>query len=375
MNNENITIEKGKKNKKVSHFLTRIKSFFQNASVRMILQSTFTLVVALIMGAIVIEISGKSAVAAYGALFKSSLGSKTAIANTLLAATPLIFTSLAAAIGFRAGIFNVGAEGSLYLGGFAAAWVGFTFTKLPAVVVIPFAFLAAAVVGGIWLYIPAVLRSRLKVDEMVTTILLNYVAILITDYLVNGPFLVPGVANAMTEEVSLAARLPRLAPPSQFNLSFIVAILAGIVMIVLMNKTKLGYELKAIGDNTIFSRWAGINVPWVIEKVMVIGGILGGLAGAGQVLGVQYRFVAGFSSGLAFTGMTIALLVHNSPVGAIIASILFGILRSGSSTMEIFTDVPRDLIRVLEATIIFFAAMEFGTNLLRRRRYESSDSE
>jgi simple sugar transport system permease protein len=116
-------------------------------------------------------------------------------------------------------------------------------------------------------------------------------------------------------------------------------------------------------------------VPWVIEKVMVIGGILGGLAGAGQVLGVQYRFVAGFSSGLAFTGMTIALLVHNSPVGAIIASILFGILRSGSSTMEIFTDVPRDLIRVLEATIIFFAAMEFGTNLLRRRRYESSDSE
>jgi simple sugar transport system permease protein len=296
------------------------------------------------------------------------------VANTLLAATPLIFTSLAAAIGFRAGIFNIGAEGSLYLGGFAAAWVGFTFTNLPAALVIPIAFFAAGLVGGLWLYFPAVLRSRLDVDELVTTILLNYVAILITDYLVNGPFLVPGVANAMTEEVSLAARLVRLAPPSQFNLSFIVAILAGIVMVLTVNKTKLGYELKAIGDNKIFSRWAGINVPWVIEEVMVIGGILGGLAGAGQVLGVHYRFVAGFSSGLAFTGMTIALLVHNSPVGAIVASILFGILRNGSSTMEIFTDVPRDLIRVLEATIIFFAAMEFRFSWLRRRRHDRTDN-
>ena len=222
MNSDDLKIEKRKMDKKDLNHLDRIKFFFQNASIRMILQTTFTLVVALIMGAIVIEISGKSAVEAYGALFKSSLGSETAIANTLLAATPLIFTSLAAAVGFRAGIFNVGAEGSLYLGGFAAAWVGFTFTKLSAIVVIPLAFLAAAVVGGIWLYIPAVLRSRLKVDELVTTILLNYVAILFTDYLVNGPFLVPGVANAMSEEVSLAARLPRLAPPSQFNLSFIV---------------------------------------------------------------------------------------------------------------------------------------------------------
>jgi simple sugar transport system permease protein len=374
MNHKNNMNENGKILDIILDFLDSIESLFRNSSFLRVLQTIFTLIVALIMGAIVIEISGKSSVEAYGALFRSSLGSKTAVANTLLAATPLIFTSLAAAIGFRAGIFNIGAEGSLYLGGFAAAWVGFTFTNLPAALVIPIAFFAAGLVGGLWLYFPAVLRSRLDVDELVTTILLNYVAILITDYLVNGPFLVPGVANAMTEEVSLAARLVRLAPPSQFNLSFIVAILAGIVMVLTVNKTKLGYELKAIGDNKIFSRWAGINVPWVIEEVMVIGGILGGLAGAGQVLGVHYRFVAGFSSGLAFTGMTIALLVHNSPVGAIVASILFGILRNGSSTMEIFTDVPRDLIRVLEATIIFFAAMEFRFSWLRRRRHDRTDN-
>jgi len=329
-----------------------------------------TLLVALLMGALVMELSGKDSVAAYRALFQSSLGSRTAIANTLLASTPLIFTSLAAAIGFRAGVFNVGAEGSLYLGGFAAAWVGFTFTELPALLIIPLAFLAAGLVGGFWCYVPGVLRARLAVDELVTTILLNYVAILFTEYLVNGPFLVPGVANAMSEEISLAARLPRLAPPSQLNASFIIAVLTGLVMVFVMTRTRLGYELRATGDNPIFTRWAGISVPAVIEKVMFIGGLLGGLAGAGQVLGVHYRFVAGFSSGLAFSGMTIALLVRNSPFGAILASLLFGLLRSGSATMEIFSDVPRDLITVLEATIIFFAAMEISMQFFRRRRHE-----
>jgi len=329
-----------------------------------------TLVVALLMGALVMELSGKDALEAYEALFRSSLGSRTAIANTLLAATPLIFTSLSAAIGFRAGVFNVGAEGSLYLGGFAAAWVGFTFTNLPSLVIIPLAFLAAGLVGGIWCYIPGVLKARLAVDELVTTILLNYVAILFTEYLVNGPFLVPGVANAMTEEIVMAARLPRLAPPSQLNASFIIAVFAGLLMVFVMTKTRLGYELRATGDNPVFTRWAGISVPAVIEKVMFIGGLLGGLAGAGQVMGVHYRFVAGFSSGLAFSGMTIALLVRNSPIGAILASLLFGALRSGSATMEIFSDVPRDLITVLEATIIFFAAMEISFDFFKRRRHD-----
>ncbi len=350
-------------------------SLLAKPAVASFLKTVVTLIVALLMGAIVMELSGKDSLEAYKALITSSLGSKTAIANTLLAATPLIFTSLAAAVAFRAGIFNVGAEGSLYLGGFAAAWAGFTFTELPAWIIVPLAFTCAAIVGGLWTYFPGVLRARLGVDELVTTILLNYVAILFTEYLVNGPFLVPGVANAMSAEVSAAARLPRLMPPSQLNSSFIVAILAGIVLVILMNKSRLGYELRAVGDNAIFSRWAGIKVPGVIEKVMVIGGILGGLAGAGQVLGVHYRFVAGFSSGLAFSGMTVALLVRNSPVGAILGALLFGILRSGSATMEIFTDVPRDLIKVLEATIIFFAAMEFSLNWLRRRNNERRNAQ
>lgn len=338
--------------------------------VRSLLRTLFTLLIALLMGALVMWVSGKDPLQAYQALFKTSLGSRTAVANSLLAATPILFTAMAAAVAFRAGIFNVGAEGSLYLGGFAAAWVGFTFTDLPAWLIIPLSFLAAGLVGGLWCYFPAVLRSRLQVDELVTTILLNYVAILFTEYLVNGPFLVPGVANAMSPQISEAARLPRLMPPSQLNASFLLALAAALLMIYLMTRSKLGYEIRMVGDNPQFARWSGIRVAGVIEKVMVIGGILGGLAGAGQVMGVHYRFIAGFSSGLAFTGMTVALLVRNSPVGALLAALLFGMLRSGSATMEIMTDVPRDLIRVLEATIIFFAAIEFGTLLWRRRRRE-----
>lgn len=339
---------------------------------RQVLESVFrvilTLTIAFLMGAVVIWISGKDAIQAYYALFQSSLGSRTAIANSLLAATPILFTAMAAAIAFRAGVFNVGVEGSLYLGAFAAAWVGFTFTTLPAQILIPFCLLAAAIIGGIWCFIPGLLKSRLGVDELVTTIMLNYVAILFTEYLVNGPFLVPGLANAMSEQISPSARFARLMPPSQLNSSFILSVIAAIIVIYIMHKTTLGYEIKTVGDNAEFARWSGIKVSSVIEKVMIIGGILGGLAGAGQVMGVHYRFIAGFSPGLAFTGMTVALLVRSSPVGALIVALLFGILRSGGATMELMSDVPRDLIRVLEATLIFFAAIELGSLIRRRPR-------
>ncbi len=336
-------------------------------------QILLTLSVALLMGALVMELSGKDSVGAYKALFTSALGTKTAVANTLLAATPLILTGLGAAIAFRAGIFNVGVEGSVYIGAFAAAWVGFTFLNLPGVFLIPLCFITAAITGGIWCYFPGVLKARLGVDEIVTTILLNYVAILFTSYLVNNPFRVPGLSNAMSAEIASQARLARLAAPSQLNTSFILAVIATLVIAFIIRRMRLGYELRTVGDNPIFARWSGMSVPIVIEKVMFISGLLGGLAGAGQVLGVNYRFVAGFSPGYAFTGMAIALLARHSPIGTLFGALLFGILRSGSATMEIFTDVPRDLITVLEATVIFFAALEINVSWLRRRKDHGKD--
>ena len=338
-----------------------------------ILQVCLTLLVALIMGAIVMELSGKDSLGAYQVLFESALGSKTAIANTLLAATPLIFSGLGGAIAFRAGVFNVGVEGAIYVGAFGAAWVGFTFLGLPGAVLIPLGFLMAAVVGGIWCYFPGLLKARLNVNEIVTTIMLNYVAILLTSYLVNYPFRLPGLANAMSAEVAPQALLARLAPPSQLSTGFIIAVIAAIVIAFLFKRLRLGFELRTVGDNPMFARWSGMPAAGVIEKVMFISGLLGGLAGAVQVLGVNYRFVANFSPGYGFTGIAIALLARNSPLGTLLAALLFGILRSGSSTMEIFTNVPRDLITVLEATVILFVALEFSLSRLRRKQNGSAD--
>lgn len=333
-----------------------------------ILKILFTLLVALVMGALVMELSGKDSMQAYGALFSSALGSSSALANSLLAATPLIFTGLAAAIAFRAGVFNVGVEGSLYLGAFAAAWAGFTFVTLPGWLLIPLCMVVAAIVGGIWSYIPGVMKARLAVDETVTTILLNYVAILFTSYLVNYPFKVPGMANAMSEEVAPAAHLYRFLSGSQFNTGFLIAVAAVAVVHFVMSCMNLGFELRSVGDNPLFSKWMGMPTEKIVEKVMFISGLLGGVAGAVQVLGVHYRFAANFSPGFGFTGITIALLARNNPIGVLFAALLFGVLRSGSSTMELFTDVPRDLIRVLEATVIFFAAMEISWTWLKRKR-------
>ena len=333
-----------------------------------ILKMVLTLLVALLMGALVMQLSGKDSIQAYGALFSSALGSPTAIANCLLAATPLIFTGLAAAIAFRAGVFNVGVEGSLYLGAFAAAWVGFTFTSLPGWLLIPLCVLVGSAVGGGWGYIPGMLKARLAVDETVTTIMLNYVAILFTSYLVTYPFKVPGMANAMSAEVAPAAHLTRFMPGSQLNAGFLIALAAVVVIAFLMKRMNLGFELRSVGDNLVFSKWMGMPTERIIETVMFISGLLGGVAGAVQVLGVHYRFAANFSLGFGFAGITIALLARNNPVGVLIAGLLFGVLRSGSSTMELFTDVPRDLIRVLEATVIFFTAMEISWSWLRRKR-------
>lgn len=327
-----------------------------------------TLLLALLMGALVMQLSGKNSIQAYGALFSSALGSPSAVANSLLAATPLIFTGLAAAIAFRAGVFNVGVEGSLYLGAFAAAWVGFTFTSLSGWLLIPLCVLVAAAVGGGWGYIPGVLKARLAVDETVTTIMLNYVAILFTSYLVNYPFKVPGIANAMSAQIAPAAHLKRIMAGSQFNTGFLIALAAVVVIAFLMKRMNLGFELRSIGDNLVFSKWMGMPAERIIETVMFISGLLGGLAGAVQVLGVHYRFAANFSLGFGFAGITIALLARNNPIGVLVAALLFGILRSGSSTMELFTDVPRDLIRVLEATVIFFTAMEISWSWLRRKQ-------
>jgi len=336
--------------------------------VRNLVRVVVTLALALVMGGIIVKLSGKDALNAYKVLYDSSFGDARALANTLLAATPLIFTGLATLVAFRAGIFNIGVEGSLYVGAFAAAWVGFTFLALPGYLIILLAFLFSGLIGGIWGFIPGYLKARLRVDEVVSTIMLNYVAMIFTDYLVNGPFLLEGVANAVSAEIAPQARLMPLIPKSQWNSSFFIAIALVFIVFFLLRRTTLGYEINSIGTNKTFSRWSGMPVGKIIVLVMIISGFIGGLAGAGQVLGVHYRFIAYFSRGFGFDGIVVTLLGRNTPFGALISAIFLGALRSGGSTMELFTRIPRDLIDILQALIILFVAIDLSVSWFRSRR-------
>lgn len=328
-----------------------------------------TVELALIVSGILLELSGKDPLDTYRVIAESGLGTARARANSLLAATPIIFTGLGTAIAFRTGIFNVGVEGSLYMGALAAAWAGFTLVDLPGLPLIAAAFVMAGIMGGLWGLIPGYLKARLRVDEVVTTIMLNYVAIEFTSYMVqSGPFFVPGMANAMSETVAKQAQLPRLVERSQFNSSFFLALACVAAVIFVMQRTRLGYEARITGDNPLFARWSGIPVGGTILRVMFASGLLGGLAGAGQVLGVHYNFTARFSRGFGFDGLTIALLARNSPAGVLIGALLFGVLRSGSTPIEVFTDVPIDLIDIVQALIIFFVAIDLNLDFLSRRR-------
>lgn len=332
------------------------------------LKVTITLAAALLVGALVMWVSGKDALNAYQILWDSAVGNQRAIANTLLAATPIIFTGIGTLVAFRAGVFNIGVEGSLYMGAWAAAWAGFTFTSAPGWVLIPLCILLGGLIGGLWGLIPGYLKARLRVDEVVSTIMLNYVAILLTSYLVTGPFLVPGMANAMSEEIAPQAQLPRLLERSQWNAGFFLAIAVVLIVAFMIQRTTLGYEVRTVGSNPMFARWSGVPVGGVIMRVMFISGFIGGIAGAVQVMGVYYRFIANFSPGLGFDGITVALLGRNTPFGTLLAALFFGGLRSGGSTMELFTNVPRDLVDILQAVIIFFVAIEISLTWLQARR-------
>lgn len=313
---------------------------------------------AFLVGAILIVISGHNPIEAYSAMLKGALVGKNAIYNTLFSATPIIVTGLAIAVSFKANLFNMGVEGQMYLGAFAAAYIGFTVKGLPPLIHIGLCILAAIIVGGLFALIPGILKGKFNVNEMVVTIMLNYVAILLTDYLTNFVFY-SGEGYAATYRIEKSAYLPRFMITSQLNVAFIIALVMVGITFYLFKYTKLGFEIKAIGQNVQFSEATGMNTRKKAIIIMVISGMLAGVAGAGEVLGVHHRFISGFSPGYGWDGMTIALLGKNNPIGILIAALFFGVLKNGGSTMELMVGVPRSLISIIQGLIIFFLAVDY----------------
>jgi simple sugar transport system permease protein len=331
------------------------------------------------VGSIIIWASGYDPGAAFAALFQGSFGSPKAIGDTLLKSTPLILTGLAVAYGFRAGLFNIGAEGQLFLGGLAATYIGLTLTGLPWFVLIPLELLAAILAGAAWAFIPAILKARIGAHEVITTMMFTYIGRYLVSYLVIGPLKAPGQIP-QTGVIAEAGQLPRIAtlfpegflPLGRGHMGIVVALLAAVVIWLILKYTTLGYENRAVGFNRWASETAGISVQGTIVKALCISGSLAGLAGATEVMGVHYRLFDSFSSGFGFTGIAVALLAKNHPLGVIPAALLFGALSAGAGTMQFQADVPQKIISIIQALVIFFvAAEEIVLWFVRRRQKEA----
>ena len=310
----------------------------------------------LAVGAVFILAIGEDPLAIYALMLRESLGTGYGLGQTLFKATPLVFTGLAVALGFRAGLFNIGAEGQLYLGGLAAALTGVVLAGLPAALLLPLALLAAAAAGLAWGAVPGLLKARFGAHEVINTIMLNFVAFALAAFVGRSVFEPATVRTAAVGAGAEIARLDVLLPAlrgSPVNFSLLVALLAAAGAGLLLFGTRLGYEMRAVGLNAPAAEYGGVSIGRVQVVAMALSGALAGLGGVNFVLGYKHYFELGFSAGAGFLGIAVALLGRNHPAGVVVAALFFGALSHGG--LVINQRVPRELVDVLQALVILLA--------------------
>ena len=277
--------------------------------------------------------------------------------ESLVAATPYIYGGLSVALAFRAGLFNVGAEGQIFIGAACAAFAGYSLGWLPWFLQMPLAFLAGALGGAFWGFIPGWLKAKTGAHEVINTIMMNYIAFRFSDWLLTGPMKRPGSANPVSPFVTEAAKLPRLFDdPIRFHLGFFLALGMAWLVYWFLFRTRWGFDLRTVGANPHAARYAGMVVSVTIILAMSLAGGLAGMAGGNEVLGVNYNLAMAFSSGYGFDSIAIALLGRSHPLGVVLAAILFGALRNGATQMQLVAGIPIDIISIFQALVLVFIA-------------------
>jgi general nucleoside transport system permease protein len=298
------------------------------------------------------------------------------IFESLVSSTPFIFAGLAVALGFRAGLFNIGVEGQLFIGAIFAAYVGYAVTGLPAIIHIPLALLAGVVGGGLWGFIPGWLKAKTGGHEVINTIMMNFIAFRLSDWLLSGPMMRPDSFNPVSPTIAPTAVLPRFfESPIRFHLGFFIALAVAWLVYWFLFKTKWGFFLRTVGANPHAARYAGMNVLSGIIIAMTMSGGLAGLAGANEVLGVNYNLAMAFSSGYGFDSIALALLGKSHPVGVVLAALLFGTLRNGAVRMQLSAGIPVDIISVFQALILAFIAAPAIIRTIYRLRQPTHEEE
>lgn len=325
-----------------------------------LLNSLLPVLLAFVIGGIIMAVIGENPLEVYSVMLRESLFSANGFANTLHYASPLILTGLAIAITFKANIYNMGVEGQLLFGGFFAGIAGAWMSTGNAVVDKLLCFAVGAICGMLFAMIPALLKAYFHVDEMVVTLTFNYAMIKVLEYLSSGPFREQGVGYVATPSIKDSAMFNRLGN-SRLTLFFFIALILFLIMWFVMKRTKLGYEITAIGKNAEFAEATGMRVRRKIIILMLISGALAGIAGAGYMMSEKFRYTLSFSGspGLGWDGMLIALLGRHSPIGILIAAVFYSSLKTGSDNINMYTNVPKEIVAVIQSLIILFLAVQF----------------
>lgn len=312
-----------------------------------------SLLLAVLLSALLFEAAGASPAAAFAALLKGAFGSWRTTSETLVAATPLIFTGLATAVAFRARIWNIGAEGQVFAGAMFAYWCQHGLAGFSPVIQLPVIVLGGLAGGGLYAALAALLKTRFNVDEVISTVMLNYIIVYaLSLLLLQGPWSEPGAFFEQSTKMDPGSLLPLLSSGSRLHAGFLLALAAAAVVQVMMSRTPVGYEIRAAGSNLRALEVQGTSPARVILMVMVISGALAGLAGVAQVYGVHYRLKAGALTGYGYTGIIVAILGQLKPWGVVAAAIVFGALVTGATFMQVKTGVPSALIYAVEAILL-----------------------
>lgn len=316
-----------------------------------ILVPIISVLLALVVGGIVIACLGKNPIQGYALLFSGSLGTTQKFASSLVSACPLIFTALAAAFAYRCGVFNLGGEGQFIMGAVSAI-VFLLVTGIEGIAGTVLAILVGTVVGALWAALPGIMKITRGLNEMITSIMLNYVATLFMGFIYTNAFRDGG--NPQTPSVADSVMLAKI-PGFRIHTGVILAIVLGLVVAYVISKTSFGFKIRAVGLNPLASKVNGFNVKFLVVAAFIISGAIAGMGGAVELLGKQYRLMSGFGSGFGFDGVAIALIAQLNPLASLLVAIFFGALTTGASSMQVGIMVPTAIVEIIRALIIIFS--------------------
>lgn len=315
-------------------------------------QAAISLFVSLFVGALLLLASGRNPLVAYQSLFMGAFGSMDRFAEILVKATPLLFIAISVSISFRCQLWNIGAEGQLIMGAIFSTWIALTFSNLPVVILLPLTLIGGALAGGLWSLIAGLLKAYAQANEVITTSMLNYIAVYFLAFLVHGPLKDPAGFNfPQSPLIAQALELPRLIPGTRLNISFLVA-LGMVIAAIIFWRSTLGLRTEIVGASRRVARQIGLNVAATIAVVAALSGALAGMAGWGEIFGLHFRLIEEISRGMGSLGIVVALLGELHPLGMVISAFLFSLLVVGGNAMERNAGVPFALVDVIQGCII-----------------------